>query len=185
MTGGVKGSAKRFRDGFRRRYGASPLHLLLMLSCLALTVYAGMRLLKGDVRGILVWFVGAAVLHDLVLLPLYTLADRGMQSLLRGGSRSGKSAWAALPGGGINFIRVPAFLSGLLLLVWFPLILDRVDHYEAYTGLPGGVFLERWLLTTAGLFAVSALWLIAQMWRARPAKPRKRPRRPRWAKPGE
>jgi hypothetical protein len=33
------------------------------------------RLLGGDAVGVVVWFVGAAVLHDLVLVPGYTLAS--------------------------------------------------------------------------------------------------------------
>ncbi|KUJ66032.1 hypothetical protein ACZ90_40925 [Streptomyces albus subsp. albus] len=158
--------------GFRRGYGASPLNALLMASSFALTVYAGTRLLDGDVRGIVLWFAGAAVLHDLVLLPVYSLADRGVQALVLGDERRREAARTPLRRQGVNFIRVPVLLSGLLLLVWFPLILDRVDHYEAYTGLPVGVFWERWLLATAALFAASALWFIAWMWHLRPVKPR-------------
>ncbi|WKX68828.1 hypothetical protein [Streptomyces sp. XD-27] len=165
--------------GFRRGYGDSPLHALLMLSSFALTAYAGARLLDGDVRGVVLWFVGAAVLHDLVLLPVYGLADRGVQALVLRGGRSAAPAGAPQRRQGINFIRVPVLLSGLLLLVWFPLILDRVDRYEAYTGLPAGVFWERWLLATAGLFATSALCFIAWLWHGRPARTRPRIRRPR------
>ncbi|MFD4244003.1 hypothetical protein ACFWP3_20725 [Streptomyces sp. NPDC058525] len=56
----------------RARYGASALHLALTLSSFALALYAGVRLLDGDTWGVAVWFVGAALLHDLVLLPLYS-----------------------------------------------------------------------------------------------------------------
>ena len=37
-----------------------------------------MRLLAGDWFGVALWFVGAALLHDLVLLPLYAAADRAL-----------------------------------------------------------------------------------------------------------
>lgn len=66
---------------FRRRYGASPLHLLLVLASFALAAYAGVRLLKGDTLGVALWFVGAALLHDLVLLPFYAVTDRAAQRL--------------------------------------------------------------------------------------------------------
>lgn len=134
-----------------RRYGASPFHLALMLFSFALTAYAGVRLLHGDTLAVLVWFVGAAVVHDVLLLPLYSLAGRAL---------AGSGRW-------VNHVRVPAFLSGLLALVWFPLIFVPPRHYEAATGLPPGVFLGRWLLVTAVLFAVSALWAAAGVLRGR------------------
>jgi hypothetical protein len=55
---------------------------------------------------------------------------------------------------------VPAALSGLLLLVWFPLISGRVASYESATGLSADGFLARWLLITAVLFGGSALLLL-------------------------
>ncbi|MBW1595863.1 hypothetical protein [Streptomyces sp. JJ38] len=141
------------RGLFRRWYGASPLHLLLVLASFALTMYAGVRLLDGDTVGVLVWFLGAALLHDLVFLPLYGTVDRVGRGVLR-----------APPRGVVNFVRVPAFLSGLLLLTWYPLILGRVDHFTRYTALPDDVFLGRWLLITAVLFGASALALVLRTW---------------------
>ncbi|WP_431782850.1 hypothetical protein [Streptomyces chumphonensis] len=133
----------------RRWYGASPLHLLLLLASLTVTLYAGVRLLDGDTVGVLVWFVGAALLHDLVFLPLYAGADR-----------LGGAALRSPPGRWVNHVRVPVFLSGLLLLIWYPLILRRVPHFTRNTALPDDVFLGRWLLVTAALFAASALALL-------------------------
>ncbi|PBC85716.1 hypothetical protein SAMN05428954_1564 [Streptomyces sp. 2112.3] len=142
-----------------RRYGEGPLHLLLMLASFALTGYAGVRLLAGGQWPlVLAWFAGAALLHDLVLLPLYALADRVVVRWTAGnGPHRARTA----------YVRVPAALSGLLLLVWFPLIAGSAGggsaaHYEATTRLPGGVFLTRWLLVTAGLCALSALWLLVR-----------------------
>ncbi|WP_251065708.1 hypothetical protein [Streptomyces sp. ISL-44] len=137
---------------FRRRYGASPLHLLLVLASFALAAYAGLRLIKGDTAGVVLWFVGAALLHDLVLLPLYSVTDRAAQFLFRVRAGTGEGP----PRPSVNYVRVPLFVSGLLLLVWWPLILRRVGHYTAATGLPADVFLGRWLLITAALFAASA-----------------------------
>ncbi|GGS98096.1 lipoprotein [Streptomyces tanashiensis] len=145
---------------FRRRYGASPLHLLLVLASFALAAYAGVRLLKGDTLGVALWFVGAALLHDLVLLPLYVVTDRAAQRLFREKAGVGEGA----PRPSVNYVRVPVFVSGLLLLVWWPLILGRVDHYTAYTGLPADGFLGRWLLITAALFVASAATLLVRGW---------------------
>ncbi|MFD7919119.1 hypothetical protein ACFV3R_07845 [Streptomyces sp. NPDC059740] len=58
----------------------------------------------------------------------------------------------------LNHLRVPAFLSLLLLLVWWPLVLERVPDFEAHTRLSPHGFAERWALLTAGLFALSGLW---------------------------
>lgn len=152
------------RFGLKRLDGESPLRLVLLLCSFALTGYAGVRLLSGDWFGILLWIVGAAVLHDLVLLPLYGLADRAVGAALPAPAR-----W-------INHVRVPAFLSGVLMLVWFPLILGRQKRrYENATGLSADVFWPRWLLITAVLFGASALWLVIRVairaWRRRPPRP--------------
>lgn len=144
----------------RHRYGASPLHLLLVLASFALACYAGLRLLRGDALGVAVWFVGAALLHDLVLLPLYAVTDLAVQRLLGHGARKG-SGRARI---GVNHVRVPAFVSGVLLLVYWPLVLGRVGHYTITTGLPADVFPGRWLLITACLFAVSAAVLAVRLW---------------------
>ncbi|MFF4849578.1 hypothetical protein [Streptomyces sp. NPDC001194] len=146
---------------FRRRYGASPVHLLLVLASFALAVYAGLRLLQGDTLGVAVWFVGAALLHDLVLLPLYSLTDRAVQALFT----RGPGPTPPVPRVSVNYVRVPAFVSGVLLLVWWPLVLRRVEHYTAATALPADGFLGRWLLITAALFAASAAVLIVRTWR--------------------
>ncbi|MEU3911480.1 hypothetical protein [Streptomyces sp. NPDC029721] len=148
--------------GFRHRYGASPLHLLLLLASFALACYAGLRLLEGDTLGVAVWFVGAALLHDLVLLPLYAVTDLAVQKLL--GPRAGQGT--RVPRAGVNHVRVPAFVSGVLLLVYWPLVLGQVGHYTISTGLPADVFLGRWLLITACLFAASGAVLAVRQWNA-------------------
>jgi hypothetical protein len=144
----------------------SPLHLLLLSCSFALAVYAGVRLLAGDWFGVALWVVGAALLHDLVLLPLYAAADRAVVSGL-GAVR--RREWAM-------YVRVPAALSGLLLLVWFPLISGVVERrYRSATGLPADVFLARWLLITAVLFGGSALLLAVRLLRLRRAAKRRPP----------
>ncbi|MFF4498650.1 hypothetical protein [Streptomyces sp. NPDC001546] len=161
MTHSTTGAA----PAFRRRYGASPLHLLLTLACFAIALYAGIRLLAGDTIGVAIWFVGAALLHDLVLLPAYSLTDRAVQLLVRGRSTEPGS----VPRPSVNYLRVPAFVSGVLFLVWWPLILQQGGHYNAYTALSADGFLARWLLITAALFIASAVvWLMRTRLRLRP-----------------
>lgn len=143
----------------RRRVG-SPLQLLLLGCSFALAGYAGVRLLADDWFAVALWFVGAAVVHDLVLVPLYAGADRALARVLGG---AGRREWTV-------FLRVPAALSGLLLLVWFPLISGRVaDSYRSGTGLSGDRFLSRWLLITAVLFGGSAVLLALKSLRLRRA----------------
>lgn len=145
----------------RPRVG-SPFQLLLLACSFALAGYAGVRLFADDWSEVALWFVGAAVVHDLVLLPLYAIADR---AVVRASEAAGHREWA-------TYVRVPATLSGLLLLVWFPLISGRVaDRYESATALSADGFLPRWLLITALLFGGSALLLALRLRRATKDRP--------------
>ncbi|CAD5969747.1 hypothetical protein [Streptomyces sp. KY70] len=142
----------------RRWYGEGPLHLLLLAATFCLAGYAGVRLLDGDTLGVLLWFAGSAVLHDLVLLPVYAGADRALRAAL--GPRRDL----------VNFVRVPVFLSGLLLLIWFPLITRRTERrYVAASGTSPDLYLSNWLLITGALFALSAFWLLVRALRSRTA----------------
>ncbi|MEU7862789.1 hypothetical protein [Nonomuraea sp. NPDC049141] len=147
----------RIRRRMAGRYGADPLHLLALLACFALAGYAAGRVVAAGIWiGFLVWFVGAAVIHDLLLYPLYSLADVTAQRRPwhRRRPPSGTSTWPP----SINYLRVPAALSGLLLLIWFPLILRLAEgNYHRSTGLDTSPYLGRWLLVTGVLFAGSAL----------------------------
>jgi hypothetical protein len=129
----------------RLSYGAPLWHFAGHAAAFAVIAYALSRLLQPSVGrplSIVVWLVGGAVLHDLVLLPLYSLADRVARSV------SGRA---------INYVRVPAVLSGVLLLVYFPLILGKAPAaYERNTGHAPPDYLARWLAITAALFAASA-----------------------------
>ncbi len=148
--------SRRSRLSPRRLYGEGPLHPVLLAATFCLAGYAGVRLLDGDTAGVLLWFAGSAVLHDMVLLPVYAGADRALRAAL--GPRT------AL----VNFVRVPAFLSALLLLIWFPLIARRTERrYEAAAGTTPDVYLGNWLLITGVLFALSALWLLVRALRSR------------------
>jgi hypothetical protein len=140
-----------------RWYGANPLHLLALLGCFALAGYAAAQLVKSHPLAVAVWFLGAVVGHDLLLLPLYSLADRSATAAIRHRSpRLPAVPW-------INYLRVPAGLSGLLLLIWFPLILRRGTQYHASTTLSPDPFLWHWLAVTGALFLLSAAMLALRL----------------------
>jgi hypothetical protein len=136
-----------------RWYGASPLHLAALAVSFVVAAYAASRLVPADPRGVVLWFVGAVVAHDLVLFPAYTVADRLLQRGLRPRRRPAAPHDAAT----VNHIRIPALLSALLLLIWFPLIFGLPGAYQGITGYSTAPYLTRWLTITAALFAASAV----------------------------
>ena len=156
--------------GFRRLYGANPLHLIGHLAVFFVAGWAIDQIVGGgSIVNWLAWFLGAALLHDLVLLPLYSLADRGLVG--RGGHRVAQPArgraW-------VNYIRVPAAVAAILLLVYFPVILGYSStNYRNDTGHALTGYTRNWLLITAGLFVGSALVYVVRTMRRRPpaAKP--------------
>lgn len=127
----------------RARYGASPLHLLAHLAVLPLVAWALLQVVeRPDAMRIFVWLALSAVVHDLVLLPFYSALDRAGQR--------------AAPGPAVNYVRVPALLSGLLLLVFLPAISGKGEpSFTRVSGLTYDGYLARWLLITAALFALS------------------------------
>ena len=111
----------------RAWYGARPLHLLTLLAAFALAGYALRAVvLAHQWRGFAVWFIVAIIGHDLLLFPLYSLADLSARRLLPGWAARGGAARPGAAASGqplvpvINYIRVPAGFALLLLMVWFP-----------------------------------------------------------------
>jgi hypothetical protein len=184
-TASEPGAARRLPRLFRSLYGEPPLHLLILLASFALCGYAAARLLAGDWFAVAEWFAGAALIHDLLLVPLYGGSDWLLHKAL-GSGRCGRAGRPPADGGPpaardavrhaarlavVNHVRVPAFVSLLLLLVYWPSISqDAGARYRADTLLSADVFLGRWLLVTAVLFAASGLLLGLRLLRARPAR---------------
>ena len=150
---------------FRRWYGANPLHLLAMLGCVLLADYAAVRLLLVKPVGVLIWFAGAVVGHDVILFPLYVIADRSVMAVFR--HRPPKLPTVPW----INYLRVPVVLSGILLLMWFPLIFRIPSHFPRTTDLSLNPYLGNWLAVSGVLFLLSAL---AFALRVRPGNRRRR-----------
>jgi len=138
-----------------RWYGANPLHLLALLACFGLAGYAAAQLVPSRPVAVAVWFIGAVIGHDLVLMPLYSIADRSVLA------------------------------AALLLLIWFPLILRLTTRYQQSTTLSPDPFLWHWLAVTGALFLMSAAAYALRLRAAhRAALPEKRRRRRRRSLPG-
>ena len=152
------------RLDFRGRYGASPLHLVAHLVGFAIVAIALNRIFSGgDVKELLVWYLGFAIAHDLVFVPAYTGLDRLLRATI---ARLPLPARTKLPA--INHVRAPALISGLLFIIYLPLIARRNDGW--YFDLSGHHlthYLRNWLLITAILFLGSALIYTARVLRTR------------------
>jgi hypothetical protein len=158
--------------GFRRFYGSNPLHLLAHIGVFFIAGWAISQILgAGFAINWIAWFLGAALLHDLVLLPLYSTLDRGLIATVRPPSAplgNDPDAAAQRPSP-LNHLRVPAVVSGILLLVYFPLILGYASkNYQHDTGHALAGYTRNWLLICAGLFLFSALVYVVRVIRTRP-----------------
>ena len=133
----------------------------------------------------------AIVGHDLLLFPLYSLADLSVRRLLPRRATGTSDRLAGHDGAGlrpvsggtappqgppvINYVRVPAAFSLLLLLVWFPLILGLSSAaYHRASDLNTSPYLWRWLAVTGTMFTISAvsyaLWVRRSSAQARRAR---------------
>lgn len=161
----MRGLIARFTAG----YGSDPLHLLGTTAALALAGYVVTLLGPNALwnhrvwwQSIGVWFLAAVVVHDLLLFPLYALADRSLTAALarlsgrRPGSRPRVSP--------LNYVRVPTLAAGLSLLIFLPGIIQQGRFsYLAATGQTQEPFFGRWLLLVAVLYGMSALSYAARL----------------------
>jgi hypothetical protein len=148
----------------RKRYGAHPVHLLMMIACFAIAAYALTRIKdQGELAITVVIFAFALILHDFVGWPVYTWVDRLAQRL--SGRRAARSR-AEVPW--INHLRVPSFIAGVLLIIAFPLIAQlKHSYYAAVAGVSETAYLTHWLLVTACLFVASAAIYLCRLAMAR------------------
>jgi len=150
--------------GFRRRYGAGPLHLAGHLVGFAIAAFAFDRIFSsGDAKDVLAWFLGFVIAHDLIFLPAYSGLDRLCRALL---ARLPARPRREIPV--INHLRAPALISAVLLLIYAPLISGKDDGvYFALSGHHPEGYLRNWLLITTALFLGSALIYVLRRGRAR------------------
>jgi membrane protein implicated in regulation of membrane protease activity len=145
----------------RRLYGAGTGHLLMMLVCLAGAAGA-VALVADDPawRVMLVWFLAAVVVHDLVLFPLYTGADRALGTVTRRRPPLGVPL--------VNHVRIPLLGAGLTFLMFLPGIIRQGEPFVlGASGLDQSPFLGRWLLLVAAMALVSALVYAVRVLRRR------------------
>jgi hypothetical protein len=153
---------------FRAYYGAAPLHLLAIIASFVIVAAAIVNLFhaRTHIGNILLWYLGCLLAIEFVLVPLLWALDRIASGPgVRGSSRP-------RCGGGWVYVRVPALLSSLLLLVFLPLIVRLGDStFRGTTGMaPSDGYLVRWLLASAVMFACSGLLYAARLARTRRAK---------------
>jgi hypothetical protein len=132
----------------RRRFGSTALHLAGNLALLALAAYAISQVLTLGAAGtVIAWLIGAVVLHDAVLWPLYSSADGAARRAL---------------GPAVNHVRVPLGLSLLLALVFAGTVTGKGGNaYRNASGHEYHGYVQRWLIVTGVLLAVSvAIYLV-------------------------
>jgi hypothetical protein len=139
----------------RDRYGSSVLHLLAVLATMAVAGYAFVAIVaRPNAINVLLWFGGAIIAHDLIAFPLYS----GLALIAGRAGGLDNERLDVRRAAALNHVRVPALLSAFALVVWFPLILGlSADRYRDDTALSASIYLGRWLLLTAALFAGSAI----------------------------
>jgi hypothetical protein len=147
-----------WRSVFRDVYGSYPLHLLTMAAGFALLGYVVATVKPMTLwnphswwQSIAVWFAAAIIAHDLLLFPIYALADRILWA--GAGRRPAGQPRVSVR----NYIRIPALGSGLTLLVFLPGIIGQgASTYLAATGQTQQPFFGRWMLLTTAMFTTSA-----------------------------
>lgn len=149
----------------RTQYGAPIRHALLMIGSFAVAGYAIWYAAHGSSpEKMLIWFLGAVLLHDFVLFPAYSLTDRIARLVTR--QRDGRaSTSAAVPL--TNHVRVPLLLSALLLLTFGSVIYGAGESsFTSASGLTFAPYLVRWALISLALMVGSALIYLVRRVRA-------------------
>jgi hypothetical protein len=148
---------------FKRLYGERVLHLIVLLGALALAAYTISVLGVGQLfnprvwwQSIAVWFAVAVIGHDLILFPLYALAERFLPKG-RSEAKPADQRRAALHPPLTNYLRMPTLATALTFALFLPgIIRQGAFTYTAATGLTQEPFLTRWLLLVAAFYLISA-----------------------------
>lgn len=132
-------------------YGRSPIHLMGLLVCYGLAIYAGVKLFSNVSLWVALAFPAGIFVHDFILYPLYTKADRALSAyqLRQFQEKKISVAW-------INYLRLPVMIAVILLLCYFPIILRLSEDRPLYTSLSQDSYLYRWLIVVAAFSVGSA-----------------------------
>jgi hypothetical protein len=141
----------------RGLYGEHPLHLLAYGASFALAGYAALILVSHQTIRVVVWFAGAAVAHDLLILPLYALANVGLTWVWSRRPQVASVPW-------LNYVRFPSAISAVLFLVYLPEITRQRTAQLRDSGLSNHAYLDHWLFITGLLFAASAIIYVIRIW---------------------
>jgi hypothetical protein len=138
----------------------------------AVAAYALLKVVQErGAKGILFWFALSVVAWDFIAWPLCAVVDR---LAVRAHERHQGRPPAAVPW--INYVRVPALISVVLLILFFPLIFRLNNpYYEALTGFNENIYIVNWLVVTGALFAGSTLAYLVRLrlvGRQRPSRDR-------------
>jgi hypothetical protein len=163
---------------FKRLYGDHLLHLIVLLGALALGAYTisvlGIDALFNPTvwwQSIAVWFAVAVIGHDLILFPLYALAERLLPKRRRDAKPVDPRRVPV-----VNYLRLPTLATALTFALFLPGIIQQgAFTYNAATGLTQEPFLGRWLLLVAGFYLTSAVCYVVRsvMTRTRRVHPAK------------
>ncbi len=154
---------------FSRIYGSSPLHLAVAAVAFLIAAYAGFRAVQiGPLLAQAKWFLGAILLHDMILIPVYSAVLIGLLYLIGGRAAREGTPLSRVRLLVLNHLRVPAALALLLLLVFFPLVLGLSESgLMGVSGLTTDPYLPRFLFLTLALFAISGALLALRLLRGR------------------
>lgn len=151
---------------WRKAYGEHPLHLVVLALAFALAAYTvsvvGFQTLWNPQvwwQAIGVWFAAAIIAHDLVLYPVYALADRILTAA------TARTPRHRCP---LNYLRLPLIGIAATFVLFFPGILQQgADTFHAATGQSQQPFLGRWLWLSAAMLLISALAYVLEYLRTR------------------
>jgi hypothetical protein len=113
-------------------------HLLLLPLCAWALVEVFSVSSAKAAMGVATWLIAAVIVHDFVVWPAYSAADRAIR--------------------GNNYVRIPAALSLLMLVVFWGTIGGRGEGaYHGVSGRSYDGYVTRWLVVSAALFAGSGV----------------------------
>jgi hypothetical protein len=145
---------------FRALYGAGPVNLVVLVLSFAIAgaAVAGWFQRPRDVATVLEWFAAAIVLHDLVVVPLYSLIDRLVLGVLPARVRRARHRTIVGRVNSTPYLRIPVLLSALLFAVFFPVIFGLGAQTElSASGIAESGYLARWLIASGVMFALSGV----------------------------
>jgi hypothetical protein len=135
--------------GFRRRYGASPWHLSVLVLNVVVVGYVVSRVVQVPHAGqIALWFVGGVLVGDFVLMPLMLGVD-WLIARVEGHVAPRAVSWR-------NHVRALLLFTGVSILMFWPVVVGNPHSYRSASGLDPDPYLGRWVGLVVAAAGVSA-----------------------------